>query len=163
MNLIQLIPSLVVVVLVVGVAAIDIRRLTIPNAITLPTLILGVVFHTAADGSAGAAMALIGVAAGFCVLFPLYLAGGMGAGDVKLFAGIGAWLGLIPTLQALAIACVCAAVASFVVRARRTPSSFEPSRRILTSDSSRRAGQPLPFGPMAAVGTLVAIAAVYSP
>jgi prepilin peptidase CpaA len=46
----------------------------------------------------GWSFALIGLLAGGAVFFPFFALGGMGAGDVKLMAALGAWLGWQPAL-----------------------------------------------------------------
>ena len=43
---------------------------------------------------------MAGAAVGLMTLLPLYAIGGMGAGDVKLMAGVGAWIGPWLTLWA---------------------------------------------------------------
>jgi prepilin peptidase CpaA len=47
---------------------------------------------------------------GLLTLLPLYSVGGMGAGDVKLMAGVGAWLGWQTTLYAFAVSTIVGAV-----------------------------------------------------
>src|SRR5207237_1166536 len=46
------------------------------------------------EGKSGVADSLLGILFGFGILVPFYLLGGMGGGDVKLMAAVGAWLGL---------------------------------------------------------------------
>jgi prepilin peptidase CpaA len=43
-------------------------------------------------------------------LLPLYAVGGMGAGDVKLLAGVGAWMGVTATFYAFCVSTVVGAV-----------------------------------------------------
>jgi prepilin peptidase CpaA len=50
------------------------------------------------------------MAMGLACLLPLYAVGGMGAGDVKLMAGIGAWLGWQITLESFMVSAVVGAV-----------------------------------------------------
>ncbi len=47
-----------------------------------------------------------GTFVGMMLLLVLRNVGGMGAGDVKLLAGIGAWLGAMITLKAFAATCI---------------------------------------------------------
>src|ERR1700722_6624762 len=82
---------LVTVVLVVA-AVIDGWMLKVPNWITIPMIIAGWAFNIYTGGWAGLAWSLLGTAVGLGLLLPLYAIGGMGAGDVKLLAGIGAWV-----------------------------------------------------------------------
>lgn len=74
-------------------AFIDIRSFKIPNYITLPLLLAGVLFHAFVPSGQGASFGLVGAAIGFGSLILFYVLGGVGAGDVKLMAAMGAWLG----------------------------------------------------------------------
>ena len=85
---------LAVVLAAVTVAAItDLWSLRIHNGITLPLFLTGILYHWLAGGMEGFAGSLLGVLVGVGPLIPLYARGGMGAGDVKMLAGLGAWLG----------------------------------------------------------------------
>ena len=81
---------LVTIVLVVA-AVIDGKQLKVPNWITFPMILSGWVYSAYAFGFEGIGWSLVGTAVGLAVLMPAYAIGGMGAGDVKLMAGIGAW------------------------------------------------------------------------
>jgi prepilin peptidase CpaA len=87
---------LVLVVAFVVVAAIfDVRTHRIPNWLVLlgaVTCIAGQMIQPALLGF-GIAGALKGIAVGFAILLPLYLLRATGAGDVKLMAMVGAYLG----------------------------------------------------------------------
>ncbi|WP_447968946.1 A24 family peptidase [Nitrospira sp. M1] len=74
-------------------AVTDVRWSKIPNVITFPLAGLGLVIHSVSDGLNGLLFSLQGLALGFGVLFIFYLLGGMAAGDVKLFAAVGAIIG----------------------------------------------------------------------
>jgi prepilin peptidase CpaA len=74
-------------------ATIDVRTYTIRNTLTLPLVATGIVFNALAPAGEGVMFALGGTVCGFLILLPVYLAGGVGAGDIKLLAGIGAWVG----------------------------------------------------------------------
>lgn len=81
-------------------AVIDGLKLRVPNWLTLHFVIGGLVFAYYWGGLIGLLWALAGAALGLALLLPLYAIGGMGAGDVKLLAGIGAWVGPAVTLGA---------------------------------------------------------------
>jgi prepilin peptidase CpaA len=71
----------------------DLRTYRIPNYLTLGTALAGLLFQAATHGFGGLGNGLLGLALGFFLLFPVYLLGGMGAGDVKALAALGTWLG----------------------------------------------------------------------
>jgi prepilin peptidase CpaA len=88
------------VVMVVGfvACAFDLRTRRIPNALTFGAGALGLGFHLAIGGLSGFGLSLAGLAVGLAVFFPVFALGGIGAGDVKLLACIGAWLGPVSVL-----------------------------------------------------------------
>lgn len=94
MDRMPVIPLLVVVVAVIAAAATDLMQFKIHNRLTLPLLAFGLIYHAVADGLIGFLDSSCGAALGFGFLFIFYLAGGMGGGDVKLLASLGAWLGI---------------------------------------------------------------------
>lgn len=70
--------------------ATDLYRRKIYNVIIFPGLLLAFMLHLIFDGWLGLGAAIVGFAAGLGILLIPYLLGGMGAGDVKLLALIGA-------------------------------------------------------------------------
>ena len=94
----------------------DLRSRTIPNAVTYPAIIIGVVFAIASGNATSAALGF-GIS-GSCALV-LYSVGSMGGGDVKLLAAIGLLLGYPLVLDLLFFAVVFgAAWAVFVLLMR---------------------------------------------
>jgi prepilin peptidase CpaA len=82
----------IVAVAVVIVACIwDVATSRIPNVLTFTAVGLALAFHAVAG--AGAPYAARGLLAGLVVFFPMFALGAMGAGDVKLMAALGAWIG----------------------------------------------------------------------
>jgi len=74
----------------------DIRERRIPNLITGPAIVAGLMLHTIYGGWRGLGdAALAGLIAGGIFLI-FFLAGGMGAGDVKLMTAVGCIAGLSP-------------------------------------------------------------------
>jgi prepilin peptidase CpaA len=71
----------------------DIRTRRIPNVLTLGFPVAALVVHVVLDGAPGAGNTAAGWAAGLALFLPMFILGGMGAGDVKLLAAVGAWLG----------------------------------------------------------------------
>ncbi len=83
---------LVAVTLVVA-AVIDGWMLKVPNWLTYPMILSGWVYSVTNFGWLGLLFSILATIAGLVMLLPLYSVGGMGAGDVKLLAGVGAWVG----------------------------------------------------------------------
>ena len=77
----------------------DLRTYRIPNYLTFGAALAGLVFQAVFHGLDGVGSSLLGLALGFSLLFPVYLLGCMGAGDVKALAALGAWLGPSLTLM----------------------------------------------------------------
>jgi prepilin peptidase CpaA len=87
-------------------AVIDGWKLKVPNWITFPLIVAGWTYSTAYFGWEGLAWSLLGTAVGLLLLLPAYAIGGMGAGDVKLLAGVGAWVWATNTLYAFCVSAV---------------------------------------------------------
>jgi prepilin peptidase CpaA len=87
-------PFIVVLAAVLVAAVTDVWKFRVYNVLTLPLLTSGLLYHVY---NADFADSLLGLLFGFVALIPLYIVGGMGGGDVKLMAAVGAWLGIAPT------------------------------------------------------------------
>jgi len=155
--------------LLLGLAVMDAETLLLPDRFTLPGLGAGVVFAglrpglesgvwTYADGLRAAGLSLLAAAAAAAAL--LLIAGaywlvrrrmGMGMGDVKLLALLGAWLGLRETGLVLFLAVVVGAIYGVgTILFRRAGSRTG-------SEDQLPAGQlPVPFG------TMLSLAGIYS-
>lgn len=71
----------------------DLRSRRIPNWLVLPFLVAGIAVRAWLGGFHGLGQSLGGMALGAVLFGVLGLMGGMGMGDVKLCAAIGAWIG----------------------------------------------------------------------
>ena len=108
-------PVKLVCLLLVVAAYIDGRELRVPNWLTFPMVLSGLVYCSCIGGVDGFLSGLAGMSVGLLCLLPLYAVGGMGAGDVKLMAGIGAWLGWQVTLYAFCVSTVVGAAMAIVM------------------------------------------------
>ncbi|MFN3544123.1 MAG: prepilin peptidase [Thiobacillus sp.] len=143
----QTLGALFLIWTLIALAFIDLDTTLLPDSLTLPLLWLGLLFNLQGQ-FASLSDAVIGAMAGYLVLWSVYwlfkLATGkegMGFGDFKLLAALGAWLGwqLLPVtllLSSVVGAIVGIAMIVFVKHDRRVP---------------------IPFGPYLAGGGLVAL------
>ena len=84
-----------VVALTVGLLACvtDVRTRRIPNVLTFGAAGAALLVHGFTGGFAGLGTSAGGWLLGALLFMPMFALGGMGAGDVKLLAALGAWLG----------------------------------------------------------------------
>lgn len=109
-------------------AGCDLRARRIPNVLTLPLLLVGLIWATWHGG-----LSSLAEAAGTCILLALpyiflFVFARGGAGDAKLMGAIGAWLGL--TQGAIVLCCV--ATAGIVLAIARAISQRQ-AKIVLTS------------------------------
>ena len=117
----------------------DVRTRRIPNSLTLPGIVFGLLLHLLLGGwrQLGASV-WAGIVCGL-VFLAFYLAGGMGGGDVKLLAGVGAWTGLLGAFDCLMVGSVLGTVYA---------------ARLLILKRAKR-GDAIPFGPFLAAGAIL--------
>jgi prepilin peptidase CpaA len=95
-------------------AVIDYRTYRIPNWLTLSGAAFGLIYGAINPGvlDQGFLWSLSGLAFGFIVMLPTYVLKVMGAGDVKLMAMVGAFLGLNATFYAVLCTFIVGGIAS---------------------------------------------------
>jgi prepilin peptidase CpaA len=159
-------------------AVTDVWKFKVHNLLTVPLLLSGLVYHGITSGPVGLAGSALGALFGFAILVVFYILGGMGAGDVKLMAAIGAWLGLPLTLLVFLTSALAAGIYGIVLllaygRLRETWVNFKIlwhrlaaiSRHLGAEDSIEvgvgrddRRSRLIPFGAMVAVGIIALLA-----
>lgn len=131
----------------IALAFIDLDTFYLPDNLTLPLLWTGLVFNIGATYT-DLASAVTGAAAGYLVLWAVFWAyklatgkEGMGYGDFKLLAAIGAWLGwkMLPLVILLSSFVGAVVGVGLIILARR-------GRNV-----------PIPFGPYLALAGLIAL------
>ncbi len=94
----MLIPVIVILLALVA-CAFDLRTRRIPNALTFGAALAGLIFHRVMSGTGrSAARGRRMVRRPVLLFMPFFALRGMGGGDVKLLAALGAWLGPQETL-----------------------------------------------------------------
>lgn len=139
--------ALVFTFALIALTFIDFDTQLLPDDITLPLLWLGLLYNLN-TGFTDLHSALIGAMAGYLILWSIYwlfklLTGkeGMGYGDFKLLAAIGAWFGwqLLPAVILLSSVLGSVIGIALIVVAKR-------GRQV-----------PMPFGPFLAIGGVAAL------
>jgi prepilin peptidase CpaA len=158
--------GVVFTVVILYAALQDIRSRRIPNVVVAVLGGLGIMYSVMVEpGTSSLIRALGGFATGLACWLPFYALGWLGAGDVKLFAAAGAWLGPLRTVEGALIGALAGAVlaigwmiwsygfrrtAATLSVATAAPSILAPAGREV---DKRRT---LPYGVALAVGALAA-------
>ena len=160
------VPAVILVALAIAAAGWDASRGRIPNPLTLGALLLGPAMNFVLGGRAAFISSLLGAGVGFALFLLPHLAGGLGAGDVKLAAAVGALMGFPFVVWAAVNACLVGLVVSLAVVLLRgelhaTFSRIAGSLRALLVpgvDSQAFMGEGsrvLPFGVFLAAGAVL--------
>ena len=110
----------VLLLLLIAAAVSDYRNFRIPNLLTGGGILFALAYNTAVHPAMHTdwTWAPAGMLVGFGAMLPMYLMRIMGAGDVKLMAMVGAFLGAAATVTALVFCVVTAGVAALAWSAR---------------------------------------------
>jgi prepilin peptidase CpaA len=129
--------------LAIVAAVCDVRTGRVPNVLTFGAAAAGLVMSVVLPGPGGLSAGLLGCVVGLALFFPLFALGGMGAGDVKLLAAFGAWLGPVDVLWAAIWASLVGGGLAVVVGAWRGYLS-EAVRNLVTMAAIWHAGGASP-------------------
>ncbi|MHB1116669.1 prepilin peptidase [Sideroxydans sp.] len=139
--------ALIMIWALIALTFIDFDTQLLPDAITLPLLWLGLLLNIN-DTFTSLTNAVVGAVAGYLVLWSVYwlfklVTGkeGMGYGDFKLLAAIGAWLGWTMLPLTILLSSLVGAVVGIAL--------------IVIAKQGRNI--PIPFGPYLAGGGLIAL------
>jgi prepilin peptidase CpaA len=127
----------------------DLRNRRIPNWLVLPFLVVGIATSTWLHGWHGLGQSFSGLGLGLLLYGFLFWMGGMGAGDVKLAAAIGAWIGPNQLFFALVVTAMAGGV---MVLGWALFGGFLKDMFKGTGDHLKR---KMPYAPAIAVGTLM--------
>lgn len=109
--------SICIAAVLVCASVTDIRDHRIPNWLTLSGMVAGLTSYVLAGGFRGLLFSAEGLILGFALLVPFYVCGGMGAGDVKLLAAVGALLGPSGVMKAFLCTALVGGVYALIVLA----------------------------------------------
>lgn len=153
---------------------IDYAQRRVPNWLNAALILIGFAVQAAFFGWSGMSTGFLGMLVGFGVLIVPWMMHGMGAGDVKLMAAIGVWLGPLLTLYSFALGAVIGGVTAVVMilstgRLRLACANFNvilakvsnPQTVFSDVGSAKSFGvtsQLLPYGVPLTAGTLIILA-----
>lgn len=156
---------------------IDYAERRVPNWLNAALAAMGLATQGLFFGWTGLGVGLLGLLVGFGLLIVPWLMHGMGAGDVKLMAAIGAWLGPMLTLWSFAVGAILGGVAALVmiVSTGRALHAYANMQTILTKmkrfdtafgefGGARTFGhtsQLLPYGVPLTAGTIAVLLTCY--
>jgi len=129
-------------VVLVAISVTDLESRRVPNRIVVPAMVVALVVRTALDPSIEWVLGAL-ITGGLLLVLALIYPAGLGMGDVKLGAFLGAWLGWYGLL-----AVVLGSFAAFV-----------PAVGILVVKGSAGRKVALPFAPFLALGGVIALLA----
>jgi len=146
-------------------AAIDMRAQRVPNPLTLGIAVVGVALAAVHATPVGITGALAGMGVGLALMLPGHIIGATGAGDVKLFAAMGAFIGPRHIFTAFLYTALAGGVIAIVIslwRRRLRQTLGETARLISTAAAnapaieSPLANNRFAYAPAIAVGTMLA-------
>lgn len=154
---------------------IDYSQKRVPNWLNLALILAGFTVQAMYFGTSGLATGGLGLLVGFGLLIIPWMMHGMGAGDVKLMAAIGVWIGPTLTFYSFAVGAVLGALAAtvMIVSSGRLQMACANLGVIMAKCSSKQTifsefgsaksfgatSQLLPYGVPLTGGTLIILAA----
>lgn len=169
-NLSTSILTVATILLVCACTATDLRSRSIPNPLLAAGLGIAFLCHGIGYGAPALLTSLAGMLLGGAMLLPFYVLGGIGAGDVKLMAVVGALLGVEGVIIAGIATLLCGGLLGAAWIVWRLIESHGTSRIANASELKRSGislapwlahfnlrGDVFPYAPAIAAGTFIAI------
>lgn len=148
----------IAIAIVLTAAATDLHGRRIPNWLTFGAWVLALPVQMAIHGAAGGVASwALGWLAGFSIFLPFYLLRGMAAGDVKLMAATGAWLGATLAFQIAMVTFLLGGAWAIVLvlKSRQHKQLARNIGGILRTGEGGSSVGSIPYGVAIAAGTLV--------
>jgi prepilin peptidase CpaA len=145
----------------------DVQSRRIPNRIAALLAGTGIVYSAVASANHGGALiaSIAGLFLGLLLWLPLYMVRWLGAGDVKLFAAAGAWLGPTRTLEGAVIGALAGGVLAilwmlFAYGLNGTAATaamvIGNPRKIVNHSVDTKSRRAIPYGVALAIGAMAA-------
>jgi prepilin peptidase CpaA len=160
--------------MLIWAAMVDLRTRRIRNWLTFSMILTGLLRPILVGGPLSVEQAALGMVVGMALPLALFALGALGGGDVKLLAGVGAWLGPFPAVEVFCLAAIFGMVIVLVqATAQGRLGTLSRNSAVLamnlvhindvglehataTGKSSRSVDKPLPY----AVPVLMAVASI---
>jgi prepilin peptidase CpaA len=150
----QFIPFMLLTGLLATASFFDVAYRIIPNWICGAILLLGLIVNTLLFGSDGVLSSLAGMCMGLGIFLPFYIMRVMGAGDVKLMAAVGTYLGPVATINAIAWTVLVGGVLGLIFLARRMAPIMIPALIRYTKPGQAQL-KFVPYGVAITAGALI--------
>jgi prepilin peptidase CpaA len=149
----------------------DLRARRIPNLVSGPAIVVGLVLNAAYSGASGLLASLAGAGLVIGILMWPFAAGGIGGGDVKMMGAVGAFVGPGLAVMGLVIGMILGGIimSAHLVRLGRLREKLASLGRMVAVALGTRSVQPLmirsddetaitlPYSVPLAIGTLIAL------
>jgi prepilin peptidase CpaA len=163
--------TIVLLTYAAAVAAVDLTTHRIPNGLTLGAAAIALPLSAMSGSAAGLTGAFLGMAIALCAFLPMYLARGLGAGDVKAMAVVGACVGVPGVFIAIGFTLVAgavAAIAALLIARELVPAAQRMHANLLLARAGGAIGtirpapgsaatRRFPYGVAIAAGALAAL------
>lgn len=159
--------SILVTVLAIVATYWDIHYRKIPNKLTFPMILAGIIMGLLRAGYAGIIESLKGMVIGFAILFAFYVTiGGIGEGDIKLLAAFGALGGSVFVIRAAIYGIVLGGIYAIVCLALKKKLMATIKWTVLSILGLFNRGfrkdleysdETMPYGPFLALGAILSL------
>jgi prepilin peptidase CpaA len=154
----------------------DVRTRQIPNELSGLAVLTGIAANLWLSGATGFTQSAVGMALPLVLLVPPFLLGGLGGGDVKMMAAVGAIVGPDLVLESLVLGTIAGGLVAVyrATRLRRASATFSSLARMTRGALAERSLTPLrvsqdspeaitlPYSVPLALGTLASLSLAYA-